>query len=93
MAYTEEKIQTSLWHCVCERCDHHWDSVGSQPPVSCGRCKSAFWNRPKNQTLASRLKSTVIPVKVKTATAAEGRFMRREPKTKSKVKPEVEQSS
>jgi predicted Zn-ribbon and HTH transcriptional regulator len=29
--------------CTCQRCDHVWTVVGTEPPARCGHCKSPYW--------------------------------------------------
>lgn len=31
----------------CERCTHEWQKRGKEEPLICPKCKSAYWNRPK----------------------------------------------
>jgi hypothetical protein len=36
----------------CERCGHVWISEKfskDNPPVTCAKCKTPYWNRPKNK--------------------------------------------
>lgn len=42
---------------VCLRCGHEWNSKrpGSRRPTACGRCRSAYWDRPRR----NRVKATL----------------------------------
>lgn len=33
------------FHCL--RCDHEWVPRGTDEPVICPKCKSAYWNKPR----------------------------------------------
>ncbi len=34
------------WRLVCERCGHEWKCIGD-PPESCAKCKSKYWDHPR----------------------------------------------
>jgi predicted Zn-ribbon and HTH transcriptional regulator len=42
------KIKRTVEIYQCERCDHEWQKRGKLEPEICPKCKSAYWNRPKN---------------------------------------------
>lgn len=42
------KKSLNILACTCERCGYEWNSIKSDPPKVCGRCKSPYWNVPKN---------------------------------------------
>lgn len=31
----------------CERCGHTWIPKSDEEPVTCPKCKSAYWNKPR----------------------------------------------
>jgi len=33
----------------CERCSHIWKGRGKREPIVCPKCKSAYWNIPRNK--------------------------------------------
>jgi predicted Zn-ribbon and HTH transcriptional regulator len=39
------KVQVWAWK--CERCEHEWVPRGAQPPTVCPKCKSPYWDRPR----------------------------------------------
>ena len=43
------RIPITVMGCKCEKCSHEWiprDHNGD--PAACPKCKSTYWNRPKN---------------------------------------------
>lgn len=32
---------------LCSRCNHEWITRIETPPVSCPKCKSIYWNKPR----------------------------------------------
>lgn len=44
MAITQQKVTV----CTCERCGHKWQPKDSDKPQMCPKCKSLYWNEPKN---------------------------------------------
>jgi predicted Zn-ribbon and HTH transcriptional regulator len=39
------KVQ--LWGFRCERCEHEWLPRGDKEPRVCPKCKSPYWDRPR----------------------------------------------
>jgi len=33
--------------CICERCGHTWIAQTKTIPISCAKCRSPYWNRPR----------------------------------------------
>ncbi|MBD3252876.1 hypothetical protein GF386_04040 [Candidatus Pacearchaeota archaeon] len=31
----------------CERCDHRWIGRTKEIPITCPKCRSPYWNKPK----------------------------------------------
>ena len=38
-----------LWGYRCERCGHEWLPRTGEEPRVCPRCKSPYWNRPRQR--------------------------------------------
>lgn len=38
---------TSLPRLKCNQCDHEWSPRNTEPPLSCPKCKSYKWAKPK----------------------------------------------
>lgn len=38
----------------CLRCGHSWIGRVEHDPVSCPRCKSPYWNRPRKNNIKPR---------------------------------------
>lgn len=59
------KVQ--IWGFKFERCDHEWvPRDRAQPPVVCPKCKSPYWDRPRQNTAVvaaslSQPKKAVVP--------------------------------
>lgn len=34
----------------CDRCGHEWLSRDEGTPIRCAKCKSPYWNKPRNST-------------------------------------------
>ena len=52
MLYVKERIvmpKVKLEGYKCERCSHIWlpRKYGEEDPVICPKCKSPYWNRPR----------------------------------------------
>ena len=46
MAVKQAKIDVTV--CRCERCGYEWKiKQGKELPLRCARCKTPYWNRPK----------------------------------------------
>lgn len=43
------KQLVKVWKYGCERCGHEWIARGEQPPTACPRCKSPYWDRPREK--------------------------------------------
>jgi hypothetical protein len=42
---------------VCERCEHSWvPRMDSRKPRVCPKCKSPYWNRPRNGSNGSAVR-------------------------------------
>lgn len=40
-----------IWGYQCERCTHQWvPRDPDQPPTVCPKCKSPYWDRPRQNT-------------------------------------------
>lgn len=37
-----------LW--TCSVCNHQWSSKDSQKPLRCAKCKTPYWDKPKEPT-------------------------------------------
>ena len=35
--------------CTCERCGHEWRTRTDDTPTICPKCKSPYWNRPRQK--------------------------------------------
>lgn len=46
-----EKFKLNVWKCQCERCSYEWLSQSSNKPKACNRCKSLYWNTPKEKVV------------------------------------------
>lgn len=46
------KVQVTLWGWKCERCGHEWlpRQQDAPEPRVCPKCKSPYWNRPRQRT-------------------------------------------
>lgn len=44
-----EKHELNVWKCTCEKCGCEWISKSTRQPKVCTRCKSAYWNVPKEK--------------------------------------------
>ena len=42
---TVPKVQ--IWGYHCQRCEHEWLPRKEGEPVTCPKCKSPYWNRPR----------------------------------------------
>src|SRR5437867_1434385 len=42
-----DMARVQLWGYRCERCSHAWVPRGSETPRVCPRCKSPYWDRPR----------------------------------------------
>ena len=40
--------KTGLYHHICLRCRHEWDSK-VEHPKACGKCKNHYWDTPKKE--------------------------------------------
>ena len=40
-------IKISGWK--CERCFHVWKARNTSIPIVCAKCKSPYWNKPKQK--------------------------------------------
>ena len=61
MVYKERMPLVKLDGYRCERCEHEWlprdrTSYGKELPTVCPRCKSPYWNRPRQTETAERQK-------------------------------------
>ena len=49
------KVKMTVWGYRCERCGHEWlprQQDGPEPRV-CPKCKSPYWNRPRQSKVVS----------------------------------------
>ncbi|MBV9920249.1 MAG: hypothetical protein JOY78_05240 [Pseudonocardia sp.] len=47
------KVQVWAWQ--CERCEHVWlPRDKDRPPKVCPKCKSPYWDRPRQRDLAAK---------------------------------------
>lgn len=47
MTHKRKKVVKWLYDCRCERCGHEWETKEDQLPLTCPKCKSPYWNRPR----------------------------------------------
>lgn len=47
------KVKMTVWGWRCERCEHEWlpREQGQDPPRVCPKCKSPYWNRPRQSAV------------------------------------------
>ena len=43
------KVKLTVMGYRCERCEHEWVPREEQPPRVCPRCKSPYWDRPRQK--------------------------------------------
>ena len=48
------EITRKVWK--CDRCDHEWLSRDNDMPLRCAKCKSPYWNRPRNSNIPKKTK-------------------------------------
>ena len=61
----EEKI--TVKRCTCERCNHIWITRREESPVVCPKCKSPYWNKPRqNKTTYEEFKLIIKKVLTET---------------------------
>jgi predicted Zn-ribbon and HTH transcriptional regulator len=49
----EMEEQITLNRYTCERCSHKWLPRSEDKPTVCPRCKSPYWNNPRQETSSS----------------------------------------
>ena len=49
----KKQVQLAVWECRCEVCGHEWKSNGEEPPLRCAKCKTPYWDRPKEGSNAA----------------------------------------
>jgi predicted Zn-ribbon and HTH transcriptional regulator len=47
-----------VYDVTCERCNYQWQALG-KVPVRCSRCKSPYFNQPRQKQSQKRIKRTV----------------------------------
>ena len=52
------EVTRKIWK--CDRCDHEWLSRDGDTPLRCARCKSPYWNKPRNKILSKNIKTSKI---------------------------------
>lgn len=48
------KVKKVVWYWLCERCGHEWPPKGEGEPKFCPKCKSPYWNKPRQQPKAAQ---------------------------------------
>jgi predicted Zn-ribbon and HTH transcriptional regulator len=38
----------------CYRCDHEWIPRNKEPPETCPKCKSPFWQKPRKNHIGKK---------------------------------------
>lgn len=46
------KVKKIVWYWKCERCQHEWPPKGESEPTWCPKCKSPYWNKPRQNKVA-----------------------------------------
>ena len=52
-------VKVQIWGFRCERCGHEWvprNTSGDAEPRVCPRCKSPYWDRPRQAKKTSKTK-------------------------------------
>ena len=44
----------------CERCKHQWVPREKDYPKVCPKCKSPYWDRPRNKVIGKKVKGAKI---------------------------------
>ena len=44
------RIPITIMGFQCERCNHEWIPNGDREPLTCPKCHSPYWNRPRKAT-------------------------------------------
>lgn len=44
------KVKLTVMGYRCERCAHEWIPRDDQPPRVCPKCKSPYWDRPRQKS-------------------------------------------
>ena len=47
------KVKLTVWGWRCERCGHEWIPREEAEPRVCPKCKSPYWNRPRQRAAKS----------------------------------------
>jgi rubrerythrin len=43
------RVERTVTFYVCERCGHEWYPRGDEEPRVCPKCKSPYWDRPRQE--------------------------------------------